>query len=565
MILTWGADPDLQLPVYDVCIVGSGPAGATVARELTVRGLRVGVLESGGRKPTPGGDRLRRVLSDGIAIKAHSRERVVGGASTTWAGLSAPLDPVDFDPHPNGAIGGWPISSAELAVWYERASERYRFPGLGAFETAAGGPGGRIARAGELQPQWRRLQEKQFLAADPPQNFGRDWVETFEGPTTDLWLHATVMGFEGFGDPRRATAVRVRSPSGFVGSLRAQTFVLAAGGIENARLLLMSRDPDLWPNGLGNGRDQVGRYFMNHPKGNQGIVHFRRPVERLPYFFGALHEGFAGYAGIRLRDEEQRRLGVLNSYVRLEPLFPWADNPGVESLVSMVKRSRNLMAGWKRTRANEVVELRAWSETGDDSDLQSMRWGPWDWLRACGRIAIHLPNVLRYLYFRLTPVRPKVRSARVRSFMEMEPHPANRVVLSDQSDEYGLALPVIRHQPTELDRRSLVALHEVFARELEELGIGEMHEHLRMAEPWIIDQDASHHLGSTRMGTGPDQSVVDPDLRLHEADNVYVVGGSVFPRGGCANPTYTIVALAIRLAEHLANGASPTPTMGVAQ
>jgi choline dehydrogenase-like flavoprotein len=135
----------------------------------------------------------------------------------------------------------------------------------------------------------------------------------------------------------------------------------------------------------------------------------------------------------------------------------------------------------------------------------------------------------------------------------MEPSSGNRVTLSDARDVNGQPLARVRHRCTELDRRSMVELHRALREELSANGIGELEGDLERAEPWPIDQDASHHMGSTRMGLDPRTSVVDPELRVHGTANVWVAGSSVFPTSGCANPTYTIVALSIRLARHLRN------------
>jgi choline dehydrogenase-like flavoprotein len=105
----------------------------------------------------------------------------------------------------------------------------------------------------------------------------------------------------------------------------------------------------------------------------------------------------------------------------------------------------------------------------------------------------------------------------------------------------------------------LIALHEALAEECRRADVGELRTSLATAETWPVDQDASHHLGTTRMGSDPRTSVVDPDCRVHTVPNLYVAGGSVFPTGGCANPTFTIVALAIRLAGHLREGVLPRP------
>jgi len=121
----------------------------------------------------------------------------------------------------------------------------------------------------------------------------------------------------------------------------------------------------------------------------------------------------------------------------------------------------------------------------------------------------------------------------------------------EERDSVGARRALVQHDTTERDRRALLELHQVLARELESQGVGRLETALAEAAPWPIDQEASHHLGTTRMGDDPRTSVVDPHQRVHGVPNLYVAGGSVFPTSGCANPTYTIVALSIRLAEHL--------------
>lgn len=526
---------------YDLCIVGSGPAGMTLAAELADSGLRLCVLESGRARPTKHGDALRRVISEGIIIKEYSRERVLGGASTTWAGLSSPLDAADMEPRAFLRHSGWPITRDELVPYWAAAAERYRFAPLELF----GRDGfGALRERNEVALEWNDVEEKVFLAASEPQDFGREQRHVFERDGVDLLLDATLLRLETEGDGKRASRAVLATSSGRELTCRARVFVLATGGIENARLLLASN--------LGNEHDQVGRYLMNHPKNYHGVIRLTQPVREMPYHFGCLHKGYAGYAGLRVPLASQAGRGLLNHYVRFEPLFPWSGNLGVEAFVFLIKRSRGLLRGWKKKREDTVVPLRDYSETGDDSDLQNERKGVLDWFKLLGLVVVNLPRVLQYVVSRLREgSSPTIHKVRLRNFMEMEPDPENRVLLGDETDVYGQRVPIVRHQVSQRDRTSLLALHDALASDLAVNGFGTLESGLAEAEPWPIDLDASHHMGTTRMGTDPTDSVVDSRLRMHSMENVYVAGASVFPTSGCANPTFTLVALSIRLAQHL--------------
>jgi hypothetical protein len=196
--------------------------------------------------------------------------------------------------------------------------------------------------------------------------------------------------------------------------------------------------------------------------------------------------------------------------------------------------------------------MRDYAETGDDSDVKNARKSALEWCGLLGWIALDARWVATYVYHRLRRGEsPATRRVRLRNFMEMEPSAANRVTLSAEVDPHGEPKARVHHECTELDRRSLVAVHQTLDAELDRLGLGRVIDPITDQQPWPIDSDAAHHIGTTRMGDDPTSSVVDRDCRIHTSSNVYVAGSSVFPASGAANPTYTIVALSIRLGEHL--------------
>jgi choline dehydrogenase-like flavoprotein len=557
-------EPDDSALRFDLVVIGTGPAGGVVVAELNRLhpGLSIGVLESGRRRPWAFADRLRKAPWTGMRIKPHSRERVLGGASTTWSGLSSPMDPIELRARPWLEVSGWPLDSAALKPYYQAAADRYRFAAPDDFDVSQK-PGGALAdvRAKRaFQPEWRGLEEKLFLAAAEPQNFGTELAPEYERDNVTLLFDASVVELvHEAGEHetmRRVVAARIKDSGGSEHLVYGQRFVVATGGIENARLLLLS----------GLGTDATGRYMMNHPKNYAGIVTLAEPTRSLPYFFGCISKGFAGYGGLRLVDETETEQELVNNYVRFEPLFPWSDNRGVEALVHLVKRSQFIMTFWKRSKKDAVIELRDYSETGDDSELDEEQLS---YLGLVARVLKHLPSVLAYVKSRLLDRGgPLIKRVRVRNFMEMEPVASNRVTLSDERDVHDSPLPHVTHAPTARDERSLVALHKQLATELERTGFGTLsgglHE-LPAGTPWPIDQDASHHMGTTRMGDDPATSVCDVHQRAHGTTNLYLSGASVFPTSGCANPTYTLVALAVRLAEHLNENMAenqPPPTQG---
>jgi len=529
---------DLNPPPYDICIVGSGPAGLTVANELRDSGRRVAVLESGQVEKTEHADRLRTVLTTGgVPIKHNSRERVLGGASATWDGLSAPLERIDVEERPWVPLSGWPIPHAQLLSYYRPAADRYGFPHPELYDIRHFSA---LKAEGDHRFGWKDLVERIILAPARPQRFGKLLGGIFESPRLDLYTDATVTDLETDSAGNHACVARTRG--GKIVTFRAQAIVLATGGIENARLLLDS--------GIGNEHDQVGRYFMNHPKNPSGVVVPARPVTHLPAYFGCLYKGKAAYLALRLTDDLQEKLGTLNSYVRFEPLYTWSDTAGVQLLINYVKSKRWLWENLKSFKG-EASALRDYAETGDDPDIKLAGEVP----SLPGLLLAMLkdsPSVAQYAFYRVFDrLRPRVRAIRIRNFLEMEPHPDNRVMLSAEKDAYGKPIPVVRHSATSLDKRSLLEIHRVLGDELRASGFGNLVSDLTECEPWPINSDASHHMGSTRMGTNPRTSVVDPDCRVHGVPKLYIAGSSVFPTGGYANPTYTIVALAIRLAEHL--------------
>jgi hypothetical protein len=212
----------------------------TVARQLARLNPRIAIciLESGQATPTTFSDGLRDLDSRGIAIKTTSRERDLGGSSSTWSGLCAPFDDIDLLDRSWVPNSGWPISGSTLLKYYERAAERYRLPAPSRFS-----PGwwDDIFDDGGVKPNWTLLETKMFVASTPPQRFGVEKLDFIDGTRIRLLLDSSVVRLEGNPVTNQITHAVVRNSEGRESFIRARIFVLACGGIENARLLLVSR------------------------------------------------------------------------------------------------------------------------------------------------------------------------------------------------------------------------------------------------------------------------------------------------------------------------------------
>ncbi len=489
---------------YDVCIIGSGPAGMTTALELKSSGLTICLLEAGDDSPLLDWQHPP-IECGGIQIRPDSRERTLGGTSATWAGLMAPLDEIDFEPRPR-VHDGWPVGRDEIQKYVDERGHRYMLPGSDAFRCPEQcRPAGR----GRF-PQMPHLSKKVFLAQRTPLRYGKAFADAFLDEGFDLYLRANVRRLE-CRVPGEAAFAQVEDSTGRRHLVRARCFVLAASTIENVRLLLSSN--------LGNEHDQVGRYFMNHPKGYIARVSFKPPLASSCELFEHGRGDFAGYVGFRLSETLQRSEDLLNASIRFDP-GGRRDYPRGKALGKALQRFvRGIAAGNPRSVMGSA--------------------------RRAVRALDGAPELAAYAAEKVLTRRGQVvANATVRCFLEMEPQAENRIVL------HGDGTVRIQQSISPKAYASARRLLELTTAALASQGLGTV-EPVRGGIEGALVEDASHHLGGARMGKDPQSSVVDPSLRIHTTSNVFVAGGAVFPTSGSANPTMTIIALSIRLADHI--------------
>ena len=509
----------------DVCVVGSGPAGAALVRELSGAGLRVLLLESGGIGVQPSADALSETESIGwprAEDQSQVRPRVLGGASALWTGRCAPLDAIDYEARPWVPHSGWPLGSADLHSYHRRAAAHL---GLGVGADYEGAGFWRLARrtrpaavieSGTLLPffwQYSRDGERRL----EPMHFGRA-LRSSPAPHARVLTNATVTHINVNADVARVESLEAASPDGRRWTIKAPIMALCAGGIENARLLLASNRQA--PAGLGNGHDLVGRFLMDHPRGAAATFDIGQYSQLRRYF--TLHnvKSAAGShlfcQGLRLNPAVQREESLLNAACWLTEIIT-PDDPW-----SALKR---LMRGKGSLRHDGPAVAR--------------------------NLGLLATGVHRHLIQRSGLPR-KVLQLKLSCIVEQRPDPQSRVILSDRTDRLGVPIPTIDWRVNEDEQRTFRRLGELVAEAVSRQGLRPP-----VLEPWVAEglgfpaefKDNAHPIGTTRMADQPSQGVVDRNGQVHGIAGLYVTGSSVFPTAGHANPTQTIVALAIRLAD----------------
>ena len=538
MLIDFATVPNGTTLEADICIVGAGAAGITLARGLSGRGLRICLLESGGFDHDPVTQSLGAGENVGMPYyDLHdSRLRFFGGTTNIWGGRCAPLDDIDFAIRAWVPHSGWPISGDDLALDYRAA---HRDLEIGPFEY------------GEALWQAIRVKPPPF---DPNRFVTRFWrfddlrerfsapraADVLDSPDVRVVIHANATHLQALENAERLDHIVITGLDGHRGKVRAADYVLACGGIENARLLLVSRDVET--RGIGNRYDQVGRYFMEHAHGRLGRLHSAKAHDLWNYF----HKRFPRPVSsdqvatpdrtpiapvLAPAPAAQRDLGILNTALT----FKWQRDPrkGVPIAQRLYQDIKHQLHPNRKNRHFWHVyrRLGAWYQ----------RW----FMAALTRGQALLPG----------------RRVSVMIRAEQAPNPNSRVRLSERRDVLGYPCADLDWCLGEQDKYTLRRLAETLDAELVRLGLGSFE-----PEPWLDDGSLAwpvdrtvgnhpiggyHHMGTTRMSDNPKHGVVDEDCAVHGYTGLYIAGSSVFPTSGWANPTLTILALVHRLKNHL--------------
>lgn len=540
MIIDYRSGEAPRLFEGDVCIVGAGIAGLAIARTFIGSARTVWVIESGGLRSSRRNQSLYEGTSVGVPgiDPAACRLRAFGGACNLWGGGCVPLDSTShrgWVPH-----SGWPLAWSTLEPYYRRAGALLGLGPLG-FDEA-----GFLVRPARTPLEFDSLELRNQVCAASPLVPGPDLREVFgSAPNVHVLINANVLELEATADGKAVHRARITTLEQKRGIVHAGHFVLACGGIENARLLLLSSS--VVPEGLGNAHGLVGRYFMDHPSGRIGAIASTSPdTLTRPYARPRARGQVAVRPEITLAEAAQRRYRILSARVR-----PFAVEAAVPGGVGALRNLRARIAARHADEAEAVHRRICQRHNGEPCRSQA---GDTRLIPQAVRAALGAGDLFRALARRLDG-HTTVPTARIElvGYFEQAPNPDSRILLGDDRDELGQRKVCLDWRLSALDRHTHRTAAMVFGEQLARACNGRF-----VPDPALLGPagelrvvGTSHHIGTTRMASQARDGVVDPDCRVHGLDNLYCAGSSVFPTAGWAFPTFAIVALAERLAEHL--------------
>lgn len=537
-------------PPSSVCIVGGGPAGLVIAADLVRAGVTVTVLESGSEDHAHDLQSLSDGEVSGDPFNAfniiENRTRRLAGNANAWVVKTAGekhaaqmglrygfLNDDDFAARPWIAGSGWPFDRSELEPWFESAHRRFA---IGTYD---------YTPPDEQRPDvlvddfWQDFDARWFRFGISDR-YRKELIGLLRAsPLARIETETTVTELIRSEAGGPIEQVIYRTPDGTSRSAEADRVVLACGGIENARLLLLS---DRDRGGIGNEHDQVGRHFMDHPLFSIGHIEVSddRAIGSMGFFDlapvgGEMVHGFA--AASSSLNEELRATQIAFS------IFP---RPNERQL-----RAADALKWFVQNPRRHVSDRRTFATT-ITSIVRGLDYFPRAAFNSLIRRRSLLPGYGRGGWAK---AHDNMGFTRLEVVFQCEQPPLaeSRVTLSERTDRFGTPLPRVDWRMGDQVRTSVLAVQRRLAEHLEASGLGHYVPRTGSFDTLGVPSSMAHHLGTTRMSERPEDGVVDPDCRVHSVPNLYVAGSSVFPTSGYMNPTLTIVAMAERLAAHLAS------------
>lgn len=487
----------------DICIVGAGAAGISMALEWINTGHKVILLEGGGFDYE---SRMQQLYSGKTTGQRYyplesARLHYFGGTTGHWAGFCSPLEPIDFKKRNWVPQSGWPIQRTDLDPFYARAQKNLD---LGPYEYDYEYYRKHDASLIPL-PFDKDVVYNKMWQFSPPTRFGKKYKDVIvNAANIYLYTYANVVDITANHNVTAITSVTVKNFAGKQHTVKAKHFILACCAIQNARLLLAANKQT--SKGLGNDNDLVGRYFMEHLEIKSAEMWFPDP-ELLKLYHWEF--GKTKYrAELSISEQKQQEFKILNGTASFTPL-------------QIAKQQPAFIDIW----------------TADPNERQKKM----DEMAKREHVSKSEKGYTAYQLF---------------TRIEQAPNPNSRITLDTETDALGMRRAMLHWELTAFEKRSIRKIYEIIGQQLGIAAKGR----IRMMDYLQNEEDNSwpsftgggwHHMGTTRMHNDAKQGVVDANCKVHGIQNLYVAGSSCYPTAGSPNPTLTVVALTLRLSDHL--------------
>lgn len=530
----------------DVCIVGAGPSGISLALRLSGKGLDILVLEAGGDQEDEVQIDPKRgeVVDPALHSPTHLyRHRMVGGSTVSWGGRCVPFDPIDFEKREWIPDSGWPISYDTVQAYYPDA---LRLLEAGDYNFSA-----ELAIDGGMRKtiqgfRSNEIDEDNIERFSCPTHFGKRWRKNLSD-ASDIRLVTDAYCTEVIPSANRdhVDYLIVKNPAGVIIKVDARQFVLAMGGLETPRLLLASCCRN--SKGLANDFDLVGRYYMCHVAGTTGSVRFSIPGNSVFHGYERTWDGVYCRRRFQLTADAQRKHRVGNIVGRLH--HPRIPDPGHGSgILSSIYLAKPFISAEYSKRLHGAassspgVIAKHILNVAREIPATTKFLFDWAWRRTLAERK--LPSIV---------VRPPNGAYSLDVHAEQAPNSSSRVTITNDLDRFGVPRLRVDWRYLPIDIETVQKFVQVLQYDLSSAGVADLSvREDEIANDMLRDGAyGGHHIGTTRMANDPSQGVVDADCRVFGFDNLYIASASVFPTSSQANPTLTVVALALRLADHL--------------
>ncbi|MBS1933283.1 MAG: GMC family oxidoreductase [Bacteroidetes bacterium] len=493
----------------DICIIGAGAAGISMALQYINTPYKIILLEGGGFDYD---DKVQELYVGKITGQPYyplksARLHYFGGTTGHWAGMCTTFDAIDFTKRSWVEHSGWPIKREDLDPFYERA---HKIVEIGPYNYSLDywlkqNPAF-VPLPLDSNVVWSKMW--QF---SPPTRFGKKYKDVIvNAKNIHLYTYANAVEIRGNENVSSITSVTVKNYAGKTHTVKAKYFILACCAIQNTRLLLSSNKQA--KAGIGNDNDLVGRFFMEHLEINSAELWLHKPDPLKLYMLNTLAR-----AELAIHPKKQEEFQMLNGTASL-------------SVLETAKKRHPAIETWSKEDPRESLNNL---HESDNNAMKKSFYGKINQLIS--------PDASAYQLF---------------TRIEQAPNPSSRVMLDTEKDYLGVPKPILHWVLTPQEKRSIRMLYKLIGQQVGLAGIGR----IRMMEYLQDENDDSwpsftgggwHHMGTTRMSDDPKKGVVDANCKIHGVDNLFVAGSSCYATGAAVNPTLTVIALSLRLSDHV--------------